>query len=111
MAVESLECCLSRAIGSSYTRSTEVGCRESDCLQQQETTSPLLTVLSHTLQPQARYLRGLVDLQPHPLGCFPRLALARSSQDVLSHGRGEVRRRGPGLQGHKGEPSSGPSAV
>lgn len=40
MAVESLECCLSRAIGSSYTRSTEVGCRESDCLQQQETTSP-----------------------------------------------------------------------
>lgn len=101
MAVESLECCLSRAIGSSYTRSTELGCREADGLHQQETTSPLLTVLSHTLQPQARYLRGLVDLQPHSLGCFPRLALAGSGQDVLSHGRGEVRRRGPGLQGQR----------
>ena len=34
--------------------------------------------------------RGLVDVEPHPLGSVPGFALAGGSEDVLSHGRGEV---------------------
>jgi len=59
------------------------------------------------LQPRVPYLGGLVDLQPHPLGSFPRFALAGGSQDVLRHGRGQVWRRGPGLRRHKQRRCSG----
>lgn len=34
----------------------------------------------------------LVDIEPHPLGSISGFVLAGSGKDVLSHGRGEVRR-------------------
>ncbi len=36
--------------------------------------------------------RRLVDIEPHPLGSISGFVLTGSSEDVLSHGRGEVRR-------------------
>lgn len=36
--------------------------------------------------------RRLVDIEPHPLGSISGFVLTGGSEDVLSHGRGEVRR-------------------
>lgn len=52
---------------------------------------------------ESRYLGGLVDLQAHPFGCFSRLALTGSCQDVFCHGRGQVGRRGSSLQAEQGK--------
>lgn len=114
MAVESLECCLSRAIGSSCTGKQRLAAarprgptrgrdqaapppqlptlqpsrkafENASPTRSESSRSPLLPRFAPFL-PRARYLGGLVDLQPHPLGCFPRLALAGGGQDVLGHG-------------------------
>lgn len=52
---------------------------------------------------ESRYLGGLVDLQAHPFGCFSRLALTGSCQDVFCHGRGQVGRCGSSLQAEQGK--------
>lgn len=56
-----------------------------------------------TVASSEQYLRGLVDLQAHPFGCFSRLALTGSCQDVFGHGRGQVGRCGSGLQAEWGQ--------
>lgn len=117
MAVESLECCLSRAISSSCTGKQRLAaarprgptrgrdqaglplpssppCSPVILRKAFENASPTRSESSHSpllprfapFLPRAQYLGGLVDLQPHPLGCFPRLALAGGGQDVLGHG-------------------------
>lgn len=40
----------------------------------------------------------MIRFEAHPLGGVARLVLAGSSQDVLCHGGGEVRRRRTSLQ-------------